>query len=127
MPKASPCPSPCHVLLIGGGGREHALAWKLKQSPRLGDLWLSDGVSAPANAGLLALGKPCPIPMDGRDAFRMQRWCEVNHIDLVVIGPEGPLAAGVADALAVRPTPARQASHPRPRRKLNPTRRSANN
>src|SRR5438045_7693787 len=74
MPR--PCPTPCNVLLIGGGGREHALAWKLSQSPRLGDLWLSDGASAPANAGLATLGKPCPVPMDARDAFRMQRWCD---------------------------------------------------
>src|SRR5262245_57011398 len=92
------CPSACNVLLIGSGGREHALAWKLKQSPRLGRLWLSD--LGGTNAGLAALGAKCPIDIDVRSAFRAQRWCEANDIHLVVIGPEGPLAAGLADALA---------------------------
>ena len=95
MPKARPLPSPCNVLLVGGGGREHALAWKLKQSPHLGHLWLSDA----SNAGLALLGKPCPVAMDMRDVFRMQRWCDANDIHLVVVGPEGPLAQGMADAL----------------------------
>ncbi len=95
MPKPRPCPSPCNVLLIGGGGREHALAWKLKQSPRLGKLWLSDST----NAGLAALGTPCPVAMDMRETFRMQRWCDTNDIHLVVVGPEAPLAAGIADVL----------------------------
>jgi phosphoribosylamine--glycine ligase len=91
----SPCPSSCNVLLIGGGGREHALAWKLSQSSRLGKLWITDS----DNAALAALGAPCPVAMDGRDAFRMQRWCDANHIHLVVVGPEAALAAGVADIL----------------------------
>src|SRR5262245_16142340 len=99
MAKPRTCPSPCNVLLIGGGGREHALAWKLKQSPLLGDLWLSDGATPPTNAGLLALGKPCPVAVDVRDAFRIQRWCDANNIHLVVVGPEGPLAVGITDAL----------------------------
>lgn len=95
MAKPRPLPSPCNVLLIGGGGREHALAWKLKQSPHLGELWLSDA----SNAGLARLGKPCPIAMDVKDVFRMQRWCDTNNIHLVAVGPEAPLAAGIADAL----------------------------
>jgi phosphoribosylamine--glycine ligase len=66
----------CNVLLIGGGGREHALAWKMRQSPRLGELWLSDGAGPPANAGLSVLGRPCPVAMDARDVFRMTRWCD---------------------------------------------------
>ncbi len=85
-----------NVLLFGNGGREHALAWKLRQSPRLGELWLAD----PPNAGLERLGRRPDEPLDMRNAFRMQRWCDRNAIDLVVIGPEAPLAAGLADALA---------------------------
>jgi phosphoribosylamine---glycine ligase len=100
-----PCPTPCNVLLIGGGGREHALAWKLRQSLRLGTLWLSDS----SNAGLRALGEPCPIAMDVRDPFRMRRWCDTNNIHLVVVGPEVPLAKGITDALQ---TPARRVFGP---------------
>ncbi|MCZ6612895.1 MAG: phosphoribosylamine--glycine ligase [Planctomycetota bacterium] len=94
---AKPVPPPEHgnVLLIGGGGREHALAWKLAQSPRLATLWLTD----PDNAGLARLGRPCPQKMDGSNIFMMQRWCDHNDIHLVVVGPEGPLAAGITDAL----------------------------
>jgi phosphoribosylamine---glycine ligase len=92
------------VLLIGGGGREHALAWKMQQSARLGTLWLTrDGA---ANAGLRALPgtKICDVSMDGGNAFRMQRWCDTHDIQLVVIGPERELAAGVTDILHKPPT-----------------------
>ena len=98
MARPLPCPDLCNVLLIGGGGREHALAWKLKQSPRLGQLWTSD----PSNAGLAKSGKPCPIAVDVRDAFRLQRWCDTNDIHLVVVGPENALAAGISDALQTK-------------------------
>jgi phosphoribosylamine---glycine ligase len=95
MAKPRPCPSPCNVLLIGGGGREHALAWKMKQSPRMGKLWLSDS----KNAGLLALGTPAPYPIEAKDPFRLTRWCESEQIHLVVIGPEAALVEGFADVL----------------------------
>ncbi len=88
-------PERANVLLVGGGGREHALAWKLAQSPRLGSLWLTD----PANGGLAGLGKPCPQRPDLANIFPMQRWCDREQIHLVVVGPEGPLAAGITDAL----------------------------
>src|SRR5262245_21428097 len=97
MAKPRPCPSPCNVLLSGGGGREHTLGWKMKQSTRMRALWLSDGAGPPANAGLAALGQPCPLAMDARDPFRMQRWCDSADIHLVVVGPEAPLAAGIVD------------------------------
>jgi phosphoribosylamine--glycine ligase len=84
------------VLLIGGGGREHSLAWKLSQSPHLGKLWITHA----RNAGLAPLGEACPVPMDMSNTFRMQRWCDEARINLVVVGPEAPLAAGMADALA---------------------------
>lgn len=85
-----------NVLLIGGGGREHALAWRMSKSPRLGKLWITD----PQNPGLAALGTPIDIPVDYRQPFRLQRFCEKNGIGLVVIGPEEPLSLGLADALA---------------------------
>ncbi|MHC4773969.1 MAG: phosphoribosylamine--glycine ligase [Planctomycetota bacterium] len=83
------------VLLVGGGGREHTLAWKLSQSPRLGTLWLTD----PANGGLSRLGQPCPQKMDFSNTFLMRQWCERNDIHLVVVGPEAPLAGGLTDVL----------------------------
>jgi phosphoribosylamine--glycine ligase len=91
------CPDTVNVLLLGTGGREHALAWKLKKSRRLGTLWVEPG----ANAGLLELGQVCPEPI--QDTFRLCRWCERENISLVVIGPEGPLAADYATKLADPP------------------------
>jgi phosphoribosylamine--glycine ligase len=96
MPAPSSLPSSCNVLLLGGGGREHALAWKLKQSRRLGELW----VQGDANAGLLSLGRVCPEAIDVRQMFRLQRWCERESIHLVVIGPEAPLEQDFATLLA---------------------------
>ena len=84
-----------NVLLVGGGGREHALAWKLRQSPRLGELFLSDA----SNPGLAPLGKAVDVPVDVKQAYRIQRFCEKNNVGLVIIGPEEPLAAGMADIL----------------------------
>jgi phosphoribosylamine--glycine ligase len=91
------CPDTVNVLLLGTGGREHALAWKLKKSRRLGTLWVEPG----ANAGLLELGRVCPEPI--QDMFRLCRWCEKEEISLVVIGPEGPLAADYATKLSDPP------------------------
>jgi phosphoribosylamine--glycine ligase len=95
MARPRACPDRCNVLLIGGGGREHALAWRLKQSERLGDLWLTDST----NAGLQPLGRLCPVRLDVRNPFQMRRWCEREGIDLIVVGPEAPLADGIVDAL----------------------------
>lgn len=85
-----------NVLLIGGGGREHALAVKLRQSPRLGELW----VTHPENPGLSRLGHPVDVPVSIREIYRLQQFCEKKQIGLVVIGPEDPLAEGYADKLA---------------------------
>ncbi len=87
------------VLLLGGGGREHALGWKLAQSPLLTEL-----ISAPGNPGLASLGETVDVnPLDPETvaAFAAER-----GIDLVVIGPEAPLAAGVVDALDASGIPA---------------------
>jgi phosphoribosylamine--glycine ligase len=88
-------PDRCNVLLAGSGGREHALAWKLRQSPRLGNLW----VDPDANAGLLALGRACPQSLEPRNRFHLERWLEREDIRLVVVGPEALLAQGMADDL----------------------------
>jgi phosphoribosylamine--glycine ligase len=81
-----------HVLLIGGGGREHALAWKLKQSPLLDRLF-----AAPGNAGIAELAD-C-VALDAADHGAVARFCQEQHIGLVIIGPEAPLVAGLADDL----------------------------
>lgn len=94
-PHQLPCPGRCNVVLVGGGGREHAIAWKLKQSSRLGQLWLTD----PGNGGLSRLGKPCPRKLDLKHPFHFERWCDEQDINLIVVGPEAPLAEGVVDTL----------------------------
>jgi phosphoribosylamine--glycine ligase len=84
-----------NVLLVGGGGREHALALKLKASPRLGTLYITH----PDNPGLASLGTAVDAPVSAREAYRAQQFCDKNRVGLVVIGPEDPLADGLADKL----------------------------
>ncbi|MGE3109647.1 MAG: phosphoribosylamine--glycine ligase [Phycisphaerales bacterium] len=84
-----------NVLLIGGGGREHSLAWKLKQSRQLGRLFATHI----DNPGIAALARPVDCPFEPERPFRLQRFCEKEDIGLVVIGPEEPLAMGLSDAL----------------------------
>lgn len=86
---------PINVLLIGGGGREHALARRLCQSPRMGTLFLTH----PENPGLAKLGKPIDVPFSIRESYRLVQFCEKNSISLAVIGPEDPLAEGWGDKL----------------------------
>jgi phosphoribosylamine--glycine ligase len=81
-----------NVLLIGGGGREHALAWKLKQSPLLGTLYC-----APGNAGIAEVAEIAAL--DIGDHAAVARVCREKEIGLVVIGPEAPLVAGLTDDL----------------------------
>jgi len=81
------------VLLLGSGGREHALAWKLAQSPRLTSL-----LCGPGNPGTARLGTNVPLKADAPDA--VAALARKEKVDLVVVGPEAPLVAGVADALA---------------------------
>lgn len=80
------------VLLIGSGGREHALAWKLAQSPQLSALFC-----APGNPGIAAAAKRAPINPNEHEA--VIAFCRAAAIDLVVVGPEAPLVAGLADDL----------------------------
>jgi phosphoribosylamine---glycine ligase len=80
------------ALIVGGGGREHALAWKLrKDQPSL------EILAAPGNPGIAALGRCVPVRVD--DAAGIVQLARNEKPDLVVIGPEAPLAAGLADAL----------------------------
>ncbi len=80
------------ILVVGGGGREHALVWKLAQSPRVGRIF-----AAPGNAGTAVLAHN--VPIDDGDVVGLVAFAAQNRIDLVVVGPEAPLAAGLVDAL----------------------------
>src|SRR5688500_4744590 len=80
------------VLLIGSGGREHALAWALSASPLLTRLY-----AAPGNAGICELAEG--VRLDTSDHAAVVDFCRIEGIDLVVIGPEAPLVAGLVDDL----------------------------
>ena len=80
------------ILIVGSGGREHALGWALRRSPTVGKLFF-----APGNAGTAALGDNLPIPAE--DIPALVEAARQLAVGLVVIGPEVPLAAGVVDAL----------------------------
>jgi phosphoribosylamine---glycine ligase len=82
-----------NILLLGSGGREHALAWKMAASPLLTKLWC-----APGNAGI-AREAEC-VALDIADHSAVIDFCKRNLVDLVVVGPETPLAAGIVDDLA---------------------------
>jgi phosphoribosylamine--glycine ligase len=82
-----------HILLLGSGGREHALAWKIAASPLVTKLWC-----APGNAGI-AREAEC-VALDIADHAAVIEFCTRERIDLVVVGPETPLAAGIVDDLA---------------------------
>jgi phosphoribosylamine--glycine ligase len=82
-----------HILLLGSGGREHALAWKIAASPLVTKLWC-----APGNAGI-AREAEC-VALDIADHAAVIEFCKQNAVDLVVVGPETPLAAGIVDDLA---------------------------
>jgi phosphoribosylamine---glycine ligase len=82
-----------NVLLIGSGGREHALAWKIAASPMLTRLY-----AAPGNPGIAREGE-C-VPLDASDHKATVVFCKEKAIDLVVVGPEAPLVGGLADDLA---------------------------
>ena len=81
-----------NILLLGSGGREHALAWKLAQSPLCDALW-----AAPGNPGIAAHAT-C-VNLDATDHAAVIAFCEEQSIGLVVVGPEAPLVDGLADSL----------------------------
>jgi phosphoribosylamine--glycine ligase len=80
------------ILIIGGGGREHALAWKIAQSPRAGKIFV-----APGNAGTAREAKCENVVIAAEDVDGLLRFAQQNKIDLTVVGPEAPLVLGVVD------------------------------
>ncbi|QIE55449.1 phosphoribosylamine--glycine ligase [Pikeienuella piscinae] len=80
------------ILILGGGGREHALAWAIRKSPECGRL-----IVAPGNAGASRIAECAPL--DNEDGAAVVAFAKREAVNFVVIGPEAPLAAGVADAL----------------------------
>lgn len=88
-----------NILVVGSGGREHAIAWKISQSPRLMKLFI-----APGNAGTSALGEN--VAIDVEDVAGLRDFCLNEKIDLVVVGPEASLAAGLVNELQSHHIPA---------------------
>ena len=78
------------ILLLGSGGREHALAWKIVQSPKCGKLYI-----APGNAGTREVGENVPIGVNDFEALKA--FAADNSVDMVVVGPEDPLVRGIYD------------------------------
>ena len=83
------------VLVVGGGGREHALAWKLRQSPLVSELY-----AAPGNAGISSIAD-C-VPIDSSSTVELGDFAEKVRMDLTVVGPEIPLTLGIADEFEKR-------------------------
>ena len=80
-----------NILLLGSGGREHALAWKIKQSPLCQQLYI-----APGNPGTAQCGENVNLPINS-DFEKMEAFCRENSIHLIVVGPEEPLVKGIYD------------------------------
>src|SRR5271169_4595481 len=78
------------VLVIGGGGREHALVWKIAQSPKVTKIY-----AAPGNAGIAQLAE-C-VPVKAEDISGLLAFAKAKAIDLTIVGPEGPLSLGIVD------------------------------
>jgi phosphoribosylamine--glycine ligase len=83
------------ILVIGGGGREHTLVWKLAQSPRVKEIY-----AAPGNAGTAKIARNLDIKPDDIEA--LAKTAAAEKIDLTVVGPEAPLASGIADHFLIR-------------------------
>ncbi|MDR0537937.1 MAG: phosphoribosylamine--glycine ligase [Tannerellaceae bacterium] len=79
-----------NILILGSGGREHALAWKIKQSPKTGNIFI-----APGNAGTAGMGENLPVNPNDFEAVKSE--CLRHNIDMVIVGPEEPLANGIYD------------------------------
>ena len=90
-------PGPLRVLVVGSGAREHALALRLRQSPSVGEVW-----AAPGNPGIARVATL--LPFGAADDAALVDWA-AGHADLVVVGPEAPIARGLSDALRGRGVP----------------------
>ena len=86
-----------NILLLGSGGREHALAWKMRQSPLCDKLLI-----APGNAGTAGVGKN--VPINPNDFEAVAQLVSREDIDLIVVGPEEPLVNGIYDYFKKHPT-----------------------
>jgi phosphoribosylamine--glycine ligase len=84
------------VLIVGSGGREHALAWKIAQSPRLSQLFVAPGNAGTINNAQLTMHN---VSIVAEETTALVSFCNEQDIDLIIIGPEAPLANGLADAL----------------------------
>ena len=100
------------VLVVGGGGREHAICWKLAQSPKVTELYC-----APGNAGIAQVAT-C-VNIKATDVEGMVKWAKENTMDFVMVAPDDPLALGMVDALT------RPASPPSAPRQTPPSLRPA--
>ena len=81
-----------NILILGGGGREHALAWAVMQNPKCDKL-----IVAPGNAGIAQIAECAALDIENGGA--VAEFCDANAVDFVIVGPEAPLAKGVADRL----------------------------
>jgi len=83
------------ILIIGGGGREHALAWKVAQSDKVETVYV-----APGNAGTAYEAKVENIDVGAEDIVGLLAFTKDNNVDLTIVGPEAPLVAGIVDRFA---------------------------
>ena len=88
------------ILVVGGGGREHSLAWKLSQSPNVGRVF-----AAPGNDGIAMDSAAESVPISADDCLRLAEFASEKKIRLAVVGPENPLADGIADVFAEQKIP----------------------
>ncbi|MDR3708377.1 MAG: phosphoribosylamine--glycine ligase [Capsulimonadaceae bacterium] len=86
-----------NVLVIGGGGREHTLVWKLAQSPQIGRLFC-----APGNPGIASVRNAESVPISVTDFDGLTKFAQENNVALTVVGPETPLIAGIVDAFEAK-------------------------
>ena len=99
-PFAAPSAGPARILVVGGGGRENALGWALARCPGVEAVWI-----APGNGGSHGLPGCLPLPIPETDGEALAAACRQHAIDFVVVGPEAPLAAGLADRLRAQGLP----------------------
>src|SRR5512133_2219375 len=86
------------ILIVGSGGREHAIAWKVAQSPRCSQLFI-----APGNAGTAQLGQNIPLAVE--DVSGLTALAQAQAMDLVIVGPEAALGCGLVDSLQAAGVP----------------------
>ena len=94
LPSMTAPAAPQHVLVVGGGGRENALAWALARGAGVQQVWV-----APGNGGTAELEGCIQLAISEGDQDALLKTCQDETIDLVVVGPEAPLAAGLGDRL----------------------------